>query len=178
MYGITFTHNLPEIFAHLKHPNNLICPVRIHGANLILFSFFQTMPSKRKNTGTSDDTVPDEKRKKLDMGTQTIWAQKNVHILSLDGGGARGIMESIMLGHIMSFATLMAKKPTTVLNIGLDLGNIDRLVELTPNELIHPTKVFDYIVGKMIFLTIMAKPFKNIFYYLSNISLKNHLLKF
>ena len=60
-----------------------------------------------------------------------------------------------MLGHIMSFATLMAQKPTIVLDIGLDLKNIDRLVgefqELTPDELIHPTKVFDYIVGKMIF---------------------------
>jgi len=64
--------------------------------------------SGSSETPTSSDT------KGLDTGAQTIEkeAQKNVSILSLDGGGARGIMESITLGHLMSLATLMAEKPS------------------------------------------------------------------
>ena len=36
---------------------------------------------------------------------------KEIHVLSLDGGGSRGIMESIMLGHIMNLATIMKDNP-------------------------------------------------------------------
>ena len=37
-----------------------------------------------------------------------------IHVLSLDGGGSRGIMESIMLGHVMDLSTLMTAKPSHI----------------------------------------------------------------
>ena len=60
---------------------------------------------------------------KEDAGWQVgtnIWTkntekgQKELNILSLDGGGSRGIMESIMLGHIMNLATIMTKNPSYI----------------------------------------------------------------
>ena len=42
---------------------------------------------------------------------------EEIHVLSLDGGGSRGIMESIMLGHIMDLSTLMTKKPDKITNV-------------------------------------------------------------
>ena len=40
-----------------------------------------------------------------------------IHVLSLDGGGSRGIMESILLGHIMDLSTLMTEKPGKITEI-------------------------------------------------------------
>ena len=79
-----------------------------------------------------------------------------IHVLSLDGGGSRGIMESIMLGHIMDLSTLMTKKPgkiTQILrNFQLDAPDVGKkfqsLIELEKLSPIHPTEAFQYIVGK------------------------------
>ena len=81
-----------------------------------------------------------------------------IHVLSLDGGGSRGIMESIMLEHIMDLSTLMTKKPgkiTQILRKGgfqLDAPEVGKkfqsLIELEKLSPIHPTEAFQYIVGK------------------------------
>ena len=79
-----------------------------------------------------------------------------IHVLSLDGGGSRGIMESIMLEHIMDLSTLMTKKPSKITeilrNFPLDDPDVGKkfqsLIELEKLSPIHPTEAFQYIVGK------------------------------
>ena len=81
-----------------------------------------------------------------------------IHVLSLDGGGSRGIMESIMLGHIMDLSTLMTEKPSKISEIlrhfqfqldGPEVGRkFQSLIELENLSPIHPTEAFQYIVGK------------------------------
>ena len=85
--------------------------------------------------------------------TQTNKAE--IHVLSLDGGGSRGIMESIMLGHVMDVSTLMTEKPSKIIeilsNFQLDAPGVGRkfqsLIEVENLNLIHPTEAFQYIVG-------------------------------
>jgi len=82
--------------------------------------------------------------------------EEEIHVLSLDGGGSRGIMESIMLGHIMDLSTLMTKKPSKIIEIldnfqldGPEVGKkFQSLIEREKLSPIHPTEVFQYIVGK------------------------------
>ena len=78
--------------------------------------------------------------------------QKELNILSLDGGGSRGIMESIMLGHIMNLATIMTENPSYIKEVikKNEWSEIFPLISSHPNP-IHPTEVFDYIVGKFNF---------------------------
>ena len=79
--------------------------------------------------------------------------QKELNILSLDGGGSRGIMESIMLGHIMNLATVIKENPSYINKVFLgwsDWSEICYVISSHPNP-IHPTEVFDYIVGKFNF---------------------------
>ena len=79
-----------------------------------------------------------------------------IHVLSLDGGGSRGIMESIMLGHVMDLSTLMTVKPSKITEIldnfqldGPEVGKkFQCLIELENLSPIHPTEAFQYIVGK------------------------------
>ena len=98
---------------------------------------------------------------KEDAGCQVgtnIWpkniekGQKELNILSLDGGGSRGIMESIMLGHIMNLATIMTENPSYIKEVikTNEWSEISPLISSHPNP-IHPTEVFDYIVGKFNF---------------------------
>ena len=76
---------------------------------------------------------------------------KQIHVLSLDGGGSHGIMESIMLEHIMDISTLMTKKPSKITDtfesdeVGRKFQSLIEQENLTP---IHPTEAFQYIVGK------------------------------
>ena len=91
---------------------------------------------------------------------------EEIHVLSLDGGGSRGIMESIMLGHIMDISTLLTKKPSKITEIirsfQLDAPEdypevgkkFQSLIELEKLSPIHPTEAFQYIVGKKIFSTV------------------------
>ena len=37
-----------------------------------------------------------------------------IHLLSLDGGGSKGLMEAIMLKHIMNLATVMVENPEKI----------------------------------------------------------------
>ena len=77
--------------------------------------------------------------------------KKEMHVLSLDGGGSRGIMEVIMLGHIMNYATIMTKNPKEAKD-SLST-NPELLKKISGREdlgytPIHPTEAFQYIVGK------------------------------
>ena len=91
--------------------------------------------------------------------------KKEMHVLSLDGGGSKGIMESIMLGHIMNLATIMTNNPEDILYsfdeslkivrdrdiLGpLKCGILDKISDHKKlgREPIHPTDAFQYIVGK------------------------------
>ena len=80
--------------------------------------------------------------------------KEEIHVLSLDGGGSRGIMESIMLGHIMDISTLMTKTPRIITYILLhfesdEVGKkFQSLIEQEKLSPIHPTEAFQYIVGK------------------------------
>ena len=83
-------------------------------------------------------------------------SRKNVHILSLDGGGSRGIMEVILLDHIMNLTTVMVKNPEHIITL-LDKVNIPDMHSFTKYILnhiegdpIHPTDAFQYIVGKFL----------------------------
>ena len=80
--------------------------------------------------------------------------QKELNILSLDGGGSRGIMESIMLGHIMNLATVMKENPSYIKEVikTNDWSEMYPIISSHTNP-IHPTEVFDYIVGKFNFPT-------------------------
>ena len=83
---------------------------------------------------------------------------KQIHVLSLDGGGSHGIMESIMLEHIMDISTLMTKKPSKIIDILLhfesdEVGKkFQSLIEQEKLSPIHPTEAFQYIVGNYVIL--------------------------
>lgn len=83
---------------------------------------------------------------------------KKVNVLSFDGGGSRGIMEIKILQHIMLLFSAMREDPQKV----TDFVKGDPKLEQseTRNQLrsildsvkivIHPTEVFNFIVGKLI----------------------------
>ena len=81
-----------------------------------------------------------------------------IHVLSLDGGGSRGLMEAVNLDHIMKLATAMKNDPERIENIiGGDQRmeqkeTVDTIVEVIsevkPEEAIHPTEAFQFIVGE------------------------------
>ena len=87
----------------------------------------------------------------------------DVHMLAFDGGGSRGLMEVIVLDHIMNLASSMLHKPGEVLDFlknGAAQGSVQNLetkeffknyVKATPDEVvpIHPTEVFNYIIGTL-----------------------------
>ena len=83
--------------------------------------------------------------------------KKEIYILSFDGGGSRGIMEAIMLDHIMKIATIMHDQPDHIhflLQIDKKLEKIlsrqmlqERINTKVPNP-VHPTDVFQFIAGK------------------------------
>ena len=86
----------------------------------------------------------------------------------MDGGGSKGIMESIMLGHIMNLATIMTYAPEEILSSfddslktvvhGFEASSVnlknpiifDKISnhEKLDHDPIHPTAAFQYIVGK------------------------------
>ena len=83
-------------------------------------------------------------------------AHKDVHVLSLDGGGSRGIMEVILLDHIMNLTTVMVKSPAVIMTLLDKLDSQDfhsfakYLVDHIEGDPIHPTDAFQYIVGKLL----------------------------
>ena len=82
-------------------------------------------------------------------------AQQDVHVLSFDGGGSRGIMEVILLDHIMNFTTVMVKNPEHLITLFDKLDSQDvhsftkSLLDEIEGDPIHPTDAFQYIVGKI-----------------------------
>ena len=84
------------------------------------------------------------------------FSKNEVYVLSFDGGGSRGIMEAIMLDHIMKIATLMRDQPEDILTLISEDGKLEKF-ETRENlkqminhmlEPVHPTEVFQFIVGK------------------------------
>ena len=81
-----------------------------------------------------------------------------IHVLSLDGGGSRGLMEAVNLDHIMKLATVMKNNPERIGNIINEdrmmkqKETVDKIVEVInevdPKEAIHPTQAFQFIVGE------------------------------
>ena len=70
----------------------------------------------------------------------------DLHILALDGGGSKGIMEVLMLKHIMEFATLLKNKPEIAKKfLQKDVGNMKKFwqtTKTTPFELLtHGTNI-------------------------------------
>ena len=81
---------------------------------------------------------------------------KPIHVLSFDGGGSRGLMEAIMIKEIMNLATLMKDSPkevTKLLEEDEELEEPETLKSFKDKvdevkDPIHPTDVFQYIIGK------------------------------
>ena len=90
---------------------------------------------------------------------------KEFHVLGIDGGGSKGLMEAILLQDVMNAATVIARNPDRVLEIiqaskedqdnqcGLFCREtmkeqfILEIKGVEDKEAIHPTEVFDMIVG-------------------------------
>ena len=94
---------------------------------------------------------------------------KEFHILAIDGGGSKGLMEALIIQDVMRAATFIMQNPTKVLEIMkkecpnpseqkysyvFDYGNIetrqkfiDEMLKIEEGKLIHPTEVFDMICG-------------------------------
>ena len=86
--------------------------------------------------------------------------KKLLNILSFDGGGALGVMEIIILQDIMNTATLLKTNPKAIepfisSNTLFDSGDSENpnstetfsKLLMTVEDPIHPTNVFDMIVG-------------------------------
>ena len=77
------------------------------------------------------------------------------NILSFDGGGSRGIMEVAVLDYVMRLVTILTQNPNSLEYLiedgtfGVDQNKIQTLVAKISNvtDPIHPTNVFDMIVG-------------------------------
>ena len=83
-------------------------------------------------------------------------SKKAINVLSFDGGGSRGLMEVLALQDIMLILTIMVRNPKEIAqlvkeNANFELPNsrqaIHALMEKVEDP-IHPTSVFNYIVGK------------------------------
>ena len=86
--------------------------------------------------------------------------KKHLNILSFDGGGSLGVMEMIILQDIMNTASLLEANPKAIQpflssNTLFDSSDSESpnsresfsKLLLTVEDPIHPTKVFDMIVG-------------------------------
>ena len=73
---------------------------------------------------------------------------RKLNILSIDGGGSRGVMEAMLLDDVMRLVTLVKSnpQPNLVDEFG-DLGFREKLEKIEEKEVIHPTKIFDMIAG-------------------------------
>ena len=84
---------------------------------------------------------------------------KSFDILSLDGGGSRGVMELVILRDVMKTVTLLKDDPSLFIpylnnedgtndffDNSTDRLNFANLLESVKSP-IHPTEVFDMIVG-------------------------------
>ena len=90
---------------------------------------------------------------------------KEFHVLGIDGGGSKGLMEAIIIQDVMNAATVIAHNPDRVLDIiqaSKKEENRDRdlfgpqavkdqfileMKGIKDKDAIHPTEVFDMIIG-------------------------------
>lgn len=82
---------------------------------------------------------------------------KKVNVLSFDGGGSRGVMEVKLLQHTMQAYSAMMENPQQISDLLKEDIRIeksetrDKLRHICKHVIheIHPTEVFDFIVGKL-----------------------------
>lgn len=86
----------------------------------------------------------------------TNFQPKSVNVLSFDGGGTRGLMEIKILQHIMLALSALRQNPQEILEVlqpdqmltkSSTRINLRKIIESNAN-VIHPTEVFNFIVGK------------------------------
>ena len=89
--------------------------------------------------------------------------KKEFHILALDGGGSKGLMQALILQDVMNATTVISQNPDRVSKIlqsikkratmyYTDAGKareefIDEMKKIDDQNAIHPTEVFDMIAG-------------------------------
>ena len=91
----------------------------------------------------------------LNTHTAMLKFRKDLNILSFDGGGTLGVMEMVILEDIMNTATLLKTNPKaiqpflasdTLFDLSAERESFSQLLS-TVEDSIHPTEVFDMIVG-------------------------------
>ena len=88
-------------------------------------------------------------------------AENFVNVLAFDGGGSRGLMEVLLLHHIMLLVTVMKQQPAKITSLVkndpmLETENSRQMIQdlmAKVDEAVHPTEVFNYIVGKFLIST-------------------------
>ena len=87
-----------------------------------------------------------------------LYVMSDFNILALDGGGSRGVMESVILQDLMNTTTMLRDHPQDLLNIIKQEGSgslfqkaetrtaFAQIIDEVKNP-IHPTEVFDMISG-------------------------------
>ena len=73
-----------------------------------------------------------------------------INVLSFDGGGSRGIMEVMILDDFMRLVTMMKNNPDPGLCNELKDKTKFKAILTEIQDPIHPTEIFDCIVGKNI----------------------------
>ena len=85
-------------------------------------------------------------------------ASNFVNVLAFDGGGSRGLMEVLLLQHVMLLVSVIKQQPAKITS----LINNDPMLETETSrqtiqdlmakvdKAVHPTEVFNYIVGKFL----------------------------
>ena len=82
--------------------------------------------------------------------------KKTVNVLSFDGGGSRGLMEVLLLQDTFLILSFMIRNPLEITelikkNPSFKLPSSREAIRALMDKVtdpIHPTEVFDYIVGK------------------------------
>ena len=94
-------------------------------------------------------------------GSNVAIIEKGFNVLSIDGGGSKGVMEVIILQDVMNMVTLLKRNPQFVLDKvegmlmtgqGILFGNENDRDEFIKElkqiqDPIHPVECFDMIVG-------------------------------
>ena len=95
---------------------------------------------------SNDGTAPGKNIKK--SGTSKVNDETRINVLSFDGGGSRGVMEIFILKDVMNMATIL-KNDLDRFIFPHNKEDCVKLREILRNvkKPIHPTEVFEFIVG-------------------------------
>ena len=95
---------------------------------------------------SNDGTAPGKNIKK--SGTSKVNDETLINVLSFDGGGSRGVMEIFILKDVMNMATILKNELDRFI-FPHNKEDCVKLREILRNvkKPIHPTEVFEFIVG-------------------------------